>query len=112
MPSITASIATTSSTLFASSNASRDAGANAPGTLAKPNCGARHAYNARDTPITTAKKARMNAPRAGSVANACTLVSTPERTKKVPSNESEKAMMASNTVQLLKMPRFSVTANE
>ena len=29
--------------------------------------------------------ARMNTPRAGSVANACTEVSTPERTRKVPS---------------------------
>jgi len=51
-------------------------------------------------------------PRAGSVANACTEVSTPERTRNVPTSESEKAMIASSTVQLRKAPRFSVTASE
>ena len=54
----------------------------------------------------------MNSPRSGSVANACTEVSTPERTRKVPSRLSEKAKMASSTVQDLKAPRFSVTASE
>ena len=54
----------------------------------------------------------MNTPRRGSVANACTEVSTPERTRKVPSSESENAKIASSTVQLLKVPRFSVTASE
>ena len=54
----------------------------------------------------------MNRPRVGSVAKACTEDSTPERTRKVPSSDSEKAMMASSTVQLLKLPRFSVTASE
>ena len=54
----------------------------------------------------------MNKPRRGSVANACTDVSTPERTRKVPSKDSENAMMASSTVQFLKLPRFSVTASE
>ena len=51
-------------------------------------------------------------PRAGSVAKACTEVSTPERTRNVPSSDSEKAMIASSTVQILKPPRFSVTASE
>src|ERR1043166_4241213 len=37
---------------------------------------------------------RMKAPRAGSTAKACTEVSTPERTRKVPISDSEKAMMA------------------
>ena len=54
----------------------------------------------------------MNTPRAGSVANACTEVNTPERTRNVPRSDSEKARMASSTVQLLKAPRFSVTASE
>ncbi|MNY71225.1 hypothetical protein D3C86_2095170 [compost metagenome] len=54
----------------------------------------------------------MNTPRAGSVANACTEVSTPERTRKVPSRLREKAAIASSTVQLLNTPRFSVTARE
>jgi hypothetical protein len=46
------------------------------------------------------------------VAKACTEVSTPERTRKVPSRESENAMIASSTVQFLNPPRFSVTASE
>src|SRR6267378_4375826 len=54
----------------------------------------------------------MKIPRAGSVANAWTEVRTPERTRKVPSREREKARIASNTVQLRKAPRFSVTARE
>ena len=54
----------------------------------------------------------MNTPRAGSVANACTDVSTPERTRNVPSSDSENATIASSTVQLRKVPRFSVTASE
>ena len=54
----------------------------------------------------------MNTPRAGSVAKACTEVSTPERTRNVPTSDSENATIASSTVQLLKAPRFSVTASE
>ena len=41
-------------------------------------------------------------PRFGSTANACTEVSTPERTRKVPSRLSAKATIASSTVQLRK----------
>ena len=36
----------------------------------------------------------MKMPRAGSVAKACTDVKTPERTRKVPSRDSAKAMIA------------------
>jgi hypothetical protein len=54
----------------------------------------------------------MKMPRFGSVANACTDVSTPERTRKVPRRLSAKARIASSTVQLRKLPRFSVTASE
>ena len=54
----------------------------------------------------------MKRPRFGSVANACTEVSTPERTRKVPSSDSVKVPIANSTVQLRKAPRFSVTANE
>ena len=54
----------------------------------------------------------MKTPRLGSVANACTDVSTPDRTRNVPSRLRENARIASNTVQLLKLPRFSVTASE
>ena len=54
----------------------------------------------------------MKSPRRGSVAKACTELSTPERTRKVPSSESAKASNASSTVHALKAPRFSVTASE
>ncbi|MNE34399.1 hypothetical protein D3C80_1281210 [compost metagenome] len=54
----------------------------------------------------------MKMPRSGSEAKACTEVSTPERTRKVPSRLRENAAIASNTVQLLNTPRFSVTASE
>ncbi|CRR34526.1 hypothetical protein PAERUG_E15_London_28_01_14_08789 [Pseudomonas aeruginosa] len=54
----------------------------------------------------------MNRPREGSAANECTLVSTPERTRKVPSSDSANAAIASSRVQLPKVPRFSVTACE
>ncbi|MNN27231.1 hypothetical protein D3C81_1407600 [compost metagenome] len=54
----------------------------------------------------------MNRPRAGSAAKECTLVSTPERTRNAPSNESAKAAMASNKVQPMNTPRFSVAACE
>ncbi len=51
-------------------------------------------------------------PRVGSVAKACTEVSTPERTRKVPISDSENAMMASRMVQTLSAPRFSITTAE
>ena len=62
--------------------------------------------------MTIPRKQRMKMPRFGSVAKACTEVSTPERTRNVPNKLSENAAIASNTVQLLKAPRFSVTARE
>ncbi len=51
-------------------------------------------------------------PRAGSAAKECTETSTPERTRNVPSRLSEKARIASSSVQLLNRPRLSVTASE
>ena len=54
----------------------------------------------------------MKAPRSGSTAKACTEVSTPERTRKVPSSDSENEAIASSSVQPPKLPRFSVTACE
>ena len=58
------------------------------------------------------KNMRINKPLAGSVANACTDVKTPERTKKVPSKLNEKPPIASSTVHCLKAPRFSLTLSE
>ena len=46
------------------------------------------------------------------MAKECTETSTPERTRKVPTRLNEKANIASSNVQLLKMPRFSVTLSE
>ncbi len=54
----------------------------------------------------------MNTPRDGSTAKACTEVSTPERTRKVPSRDSEKVRIARNTVHTLRASRFSITAAE
>ncbi len=55
---------------------------------------------------------RMKVPRAGSVAKVWTEVSTPERTRKVPSSDNEKVRMASSTVQTLRASRFSMTTVE
>ena len=103
------SVATTSNTLLTSNRVSRENSSKLPPPLTVV---ARHAYNAREPPMTTSRKARMNTPRAGSVAKACTETRTPERTRKVPSRLREKPNMASSTVQALKAPRFSVTARE
>ena len=54
----------------------------------------------------------MKTPRVGSLAKAWTEVSTPERTRKVPSSESEKARIASRMVQLFSVSRFSTTIAE
>ena len=109
VPMNTEAATTDNSTLFDSSIDSRETSSNLPPS---PILGARQANSSSDPPITTVRKARMKIPRLGSVANECTEVSTPERTKKVPSRLREKAAIASNTVQLLNAPRFSVTASE
>ena len=54
----------------------------------------------------------MNTPRAGSTANACTLVSTPERTTNVPIRLSEKVRMDSSKVQRTNDWRRSITSAE
>ena len=54
----------------------------------------------------------MKTPRIGSEANACTDVSTPERTRNVPMSESEKARMASRMDQTFSASRFSITTSE
>jgi len=55
---------------------------------------------------------RINTPRVGSVANACTEVSTPERTRKVPSSDSENVRIDSRMVQTFSALRFSITSAE
>ena len=54
----------------------------------------------------------MNTPRVGSMAKACTEVSTPERTRNVPSSDSEKVRIASRMVQIFSASRFSITIAE
>ena len=109
VPSNTAAADTDRNTLFSSRKPSRENSGNAPSDTS---FGARHAYRVKAPPSTTTRNPRMNTPRAGSVAKACTLINTPERTRNVPSSDKENAMIASSTVQLFSRPRFSVTANE
>ena len=109
VPISTIAAAVVNSRLLTSSSVSRESGANG---LPPATFGARIAYSSSEPPTTTARKIRMKSPRSGSEAKACTEVSTPERTMKVPSSESEKAAMASSSVQPRKEPRFSVTACE
>ena len=54
----------------------------------------------------------MKTPRLGSVAKTCTDVSTPDRTRNVPSSDSEKVRIASSSVQILSAERFSITTAE
>ena len=109
VPSNTDIAATANNTLLANRKLSRETTPNLP---PRPTVGARQANSANEPPITITRNAKINTPRLGSVAKACTEVSTPERTKNVPSKLKEKAQIASNTVQALKLPRFSVTASE
>jgi len=106
---MTAPVAALNNTLFDSSSDSRETRSKRP---ANPTVPARQPKSASEPPTTRNRKPRMKTPRAGSVAKACTLVSTPERTRNVPSRLKENAAMASSTVQALKAPRFSATASE
>ena len=54
----------------------------------------------------------MKRPRDGSLAKECTEVSTPERTRNVPSSESEKVRIARKMVQILSASLFYMTAAE
>ena len=109
VPNSTVSVATRNTTLLTSSRVSRDTGEK---PMRLRTAGARSAYRVREAPTTRARNTRINRPRAGSAAKACTEVRTPERTRNVPSRLSEKVKIASSTVQLLNSPRFSVTARE
>ncbi len=73
---------------------------------------ARTANSASEPPMKTTRIARMNTPRVGSAAKVCTEVSTPERTRNVPRRDSEKARIASSTVQIRSAFRFSMTIAE
>ena len=62
--------------------------------------------------MNTTRIARMKTPRSGSDAKACSNVSTPERTRNVPSSDSENVRIDSSIVQTLKASRFSITTAE
>src|SRR3546814_2856722 len=71
--------------------------------------GARMAKSVSEPPMARASRMRMKKPRSGSVAKACTEVSTPERTMKVPMSDREKVRMASRMVHTFSALRFSTT---
>ena len=55
---------------------------------------------------------KINMPRAESVANECTLVKIPDRTKKVPKILSEKHNIDKKTIHLISNFSFFVIINE
>src|SRR5215470_17899863 len=95
--------------LFSTSAPSREIGANSPPCFSVE---ARPANSDRLPPMKTQRISRMNTPRVGSLAKACTEVRTPERTRKVPSNDSEKVRIESRMVQTFSALRFSITTSE
>src|SRR5690554_205655 len=82
VPNNTTKVAAINKILLPSSITSRDTASYLVWLLTAP---ARSANSNNEPPITTANKPKINKPRAGSVAKACTDTITPERTKKVPS---------------------------
>ena len=73
---------------------------------------ARRAKSSNAPPKNTAKIIKMNTPRSGSLAKACTEVKTPERTMNVPISEKPKAKIANKIVQAFSVSRFSTTMAE
>ena len=109
VPTNTTTNAAISNTLLTNSAFSRDTNSKLPRTRTDAPLSANRSS---EPPMTNTKKPRINIPREGSEAKACTETRMPERTKKVPNKLSENADMASSTVHALNVPRFSVTASE
>ena len=107
MPITTVAQLADSKRLFSTSAPSREIGANRPPVGKAP---ARMAKSASAPPMKNTRMARIKTPRSGSLAKACTEVSTPERTRKVPSSDSEKARIERKIVQIFNASRFSITA--
>src|ERR1700760_3930380 len=95
--------------LFSTSAPSREIGANRPPCFSEE---ARPENSDKLPPMKMQRISRMNTPRVGSLAKACTEVRTPDRTRKVPSNDSEKVRIESRMVQTLSALRFSMTTRE
>ncbi len=109
MPNSTVAAAAVRNRLFSTNVPSRLTGAKAaPERMA----GARTANRTKAAPAASPRMASNIIPRWGSTAKACTLVSTPERTRNAPSMEKVKARMARKTVQPASAPRRSVTMAE
>src|SRR6202012_5713351 len=88
---------------------SREIGANSPPCFSDE---ARPANSARLPPMKRQRIIRMPTPRVGSLAKACTDVRTPERTRKVPSSDSEKVRIDSRMVQTFSALRFHIHSAE
>ena len=109
MPSSTVAQAAVRNRLFSTSAPSRLTGANMPPPFS---CGARQANRAKASPPVRPRMASSIRPRSGSTAKACTLVRTPERTRKAPSIDRVKASRARKVVHPASAPRRSVTTAE
>ena len=72
----------------------------------------RNANSAKAPPTYNRSNARINAPRSGSTANACTLVNIPDRTKNVPAIDIANAISASMTVHARNASRVAKTLTE
>src|SRR5215467_1243703 len=95
--------------LFSTSAPSREIGANRPPCFSDE---ARPANSDRLPPMKMQRIRRMKTPRVGSLAKACTEVSTHERTRKVQSSDSEKVRIDKRMVQTFSALRLSITSAE
>ena len=95
--------------MFSTSAPSRETCANTPPDFSS---GARKANSSSEPPITRPSSPRMNTPRAGSWAKACTEFKIPERTRKVPDKDRLNVPIASSTVHIFRLSRFSTTMAE
>src|SRR5271165_6918088 len=73
---------------------------------------ARQANSANPPAVNVLTMTRMKTPRAGSDANECTEVRTPERTRNVPKRLKLKVRIARRMVHAFKLSRFSITMAE
>jgi hypothetical protein len=109
VPTSTTAVAADRMMLLSTMALSRLTGAKRPPAF---RLGARRANRKKPAPAVIPRMLSRRIPRAGSTAKAWTLVSTPERTRKVPSSDSEKARMASRMVHTFSPSRFSITTAE
>ncbi|CAI8221947.1 Uncharacterised protein [marine metagenome] len=109
MPTKTTKQLTTNKRLLTTKADSRLTVENTPLLSIEP---ARKANRSKDPPTKIVKIKRMKTPRSGSLAKACTEVSTPDRTMKVPIKEKPNARIANKIVQAFNASLFSTTIAE